>query len=236
MAVTRHIVALGGGGFSEEPDNPLLDDYVLALVGKDRPKICFLPTASGDAEGYIERFREAFPKERARASVFTLFVNPRVGDFRDFLLDQDVIYVGGGSTVNMLAVWAVHGIDAILREAWESGIVLAGLSAGMNCWFHSSVTDSMGGAATALQAGLGFLEGSACPHYDSEPERRPAFRELVREGALPPGVAADDGAAFHYVGTDIEEIVSSRPAAYGYRVEPLLDEVKEFTLPTRFLG
>jgi peptidase E len=236
MAVTRHIVAMGGGGFSEEPDNPLLDDYVLALVGKDRPKICFLPTASGDAEGYIERFREAFPKERARASVFTLFTNPRVGDFRDFLLDQDVIYVGGGSTVNMLAVWAIHGIDRILREAWEGGVVLAGLSAGMNCWFQSSVTDSMGGAATALKAGLEFLEGSACPHYDSELERRPAFHELVGEGELPPGIAADDGAAFHFVGTEIEEIVSSRPTAYGYRVEMMFDEVKEFTLPTRFLG
>jgi peptidase E len=233
MSTERHIVAMGGGGFSQEEDNTLLDDFVLSLTGRDRPRVCFLPTASGDAEGYIERFRLAFPPDRAVASVFPLFSNPGVPDWRAFLLGQDVLYVGGGSTVNLLAVWRVHRIDRFVREAWEEGIVLAGISAGMNCWFESCVTDSLVGEASALPDGLGFLPGSACPHFDSEDQRRPVYTELVASGILPPGVAADDGAALHYVGTELREAVASRPTAGAYRIEAGGEEVP---IPVRCLA
>ncbi len=232
----RHIVALGGGGFSQEPQNPLLDDFVLGLTGKSRPKICFLPTASGDAATYVEEFEAAFPASRAEASCLTLFHDAGIADLRAHLLAQDVVYVGGGSTVNLLAVWRAHGVDGLMREAWEDGVVLAGISAGMICWFESSVTDSLGGAASPLHDGLGFLAGSACPHYDTEAERRPAYRRYVAEGVLPPGYAADDGVALHFVGLDLREAVSSRAEAKAWRLAVEGDGALEREIETRYLG
>ena len=137
------IVALGGGGFSMEPDNPLLDRYILGLTGKTRPRICFLPTASGDADGLIVKFYTAFGAERCQPVHLALF-RRTVSDIRSLLLSQDVIYVGGGNTINMLAIWRAHGVDEILAEAWREGVVLAGLSAGSLCWYESGVTDSFG--------------------------------------------------------------------------------------------
>jgi peptidase E len=144
MGRDRQIVAMGGGGFSMEPDNPLLDDYILSLASTDRPRICFLPTASGDDPTYIVNFYTAFAG-RADASHLPLF-SRRGEDAQAFLLDQDVIYVGGGNTENMLAIWRVHGVDRALRAAWDAGIVLAGLSAGSLCWFETGTTDSFGSA------------------------------------------------------------------------------------------
>ena len=184
---------MGGGGFSMEPENPLLDEFVLSLARAERPRVCFVPTASGDAESYVAGFYRAFSAFDCRPSDLQLFAR-KVADLRAFVLAQDVIYVGGGSTANLLAVWRVHGLDAILREAWEAGVVLCGISAGMNCWFEQSVTDSFG-ALAPLDDGLGLLAGSACPHYDGENERRPAYRRLIEAGELGGGVAADDGAA-----------------------------------------
>ncbi len=233
---TRQIVAMGGGGFSEEPDNPLLDDFVLGLSGKKTPRVCFVPTASGDAQGYIDKFYNAFPPERAEATHLSLFRDSRVRDLRAFLLDQDVVYVGGGSTVNMLAIWRVHGIDRIVREAWISGVILVGLSAGMICWFEQSLTDAFGGGPSALRDGLGFLEGSACPHYDREPSRRPAYHRCIATGELLGGVAADDGAAIHYVGAELTEAVSSGSNARAYSVKLEGNEVAETPMPTRYLA
>ncbi len=227
------IVALGGGGFSMEPRNTLLDDFILGLTGRERPRVCFLPTASGDAAQYIANFHASFPPSRAEASHLPLFTR-RPGDPRDHLLGQEVIYVGGGNTANALLVWRRHGIDAILREAWERGVVLCGVSAGMICWFEASCTDSFGPLA-ALRDGLGFLPGSACPHYDGEIDRRPCYQAMVREG-LPPGYAADDGAALLFEGTRLVEAISSRPNAGAYRVELVDGEILERELPTRFLG
>jgi len=224
---------MGGGGFSTEPENPLLDDYVLGLTRARRPKVCFVPTASGDAESYILRFVEAF-QDKAVPSFLRLF--DRDGrDLRSFVLDQDVIYVGGGSTANLLAVWRVHGLDAILREAWNQGVVLCGISAGANCWFAASTTDSFGPALQALPHGLGFLPGSVSPHYDGEASRRPAYHQAVAEG-LPAGLALDDGAAARFDGVQLAEVISSRPAARAYRVERTDGEVTETTLPVRYLG
>jgi len=187
--IQRQIVAMGGGGFSMEPENTRLDDYVLALTKKRTPRVCFVPTASGDSAGYVERFRAAF-KNRADASHLPLFNLGKIVP-RKLLLKQDVIYVGGGNTANMLAIWRAHGVDKILREAWRRGIILAGVSAGMICWFECGVTDSFGPLAP-LRDGLGFLRGSACPHFDGEVHRRPSYKKFVANGLpreLPPTMA-----------------------------------------------
>ena len=225
---------MGGGGFSMEPENPLLDEFVLGLTGKVHPRVCFLATATGDSERYLANFYTAFAEQTA-ASHLPLFV--RDGrDPREHLLQQDVIYVGGGNTANMLAIWRLHGVDEILREALAGGAVLCGLSAGAICWFECSVTDSFGPLAP-LQDGLGFLPGSACPHYDGEVDRRPAYHALVGDGTLTAGHAADDGAALHFKGTELVEAVSSRPEARVYRVERGADgSAVETALPTRYLG
>ncbi len=226
------IAALGGGGFWMEPDNPLLDDWLLRLTGSPRPAVCFVPTASGDSPRRIEQFEAAFAG-RAKASVLRLFARD-IADLRGFLLAQDLIYVGGGNTANMLAIWRVHGVDRILREAWRRGVVLAGLSAGSLCWFEAGVTDSFGRGLAPLNDGLGLVAGSHCPHYDGEALRRPVYRRLVAEGTLPPGLALDDGVAGLFRGPDAArvELVSSRPEAEAFRV----DAAGETPLPVRYLG
>jgi peptidase E len=152
-------------------------------------------------------------------------------DLRERALASDAILVCGGNTANMLAVWRLHGFDAILREAWESGVLLTGWSAGMICWFEAGVTDSFGPQLAGMRDGLGFLPGSACPHYDGEERRRPRYRELVADG-LAEGIAADDGVGLHYVGTELREIVTCRPGAAAYRV----GRDGEERLEPRFLG
>ncbi len=230
----KHIIALGGGGFSMEPENSLLDDFILSLTGKQKPKVCFMPTASGDAAGYVVRFYQAFPAGRADASFLGLF--PRTEpDLRAFVLAQDVIYVGGGSTVNMLAVWRVHGLDIVLREAWDAGVVLCGVSAGALCWFESGSTDSFGSGLSPLRDCLGFLPGSFCPHYDGEAERRASYHQFIADG-LPDGFAADDSAALHFAGAELVEAISSQPNAWAYRVERQGNSIVETPLATRFLG
>lgn len=230
----RHVVAMGGGGFSQEPDNPLLDDFVLSLTAKSRPRICFLAQASGDNPDYAARFFDAFTP-RAEAVRLNLF-DRRVVDVEAFLLGQDAIYVGGGNTANMLAIWRVHGLDAVLRTAWERGIVLAGISAGAICWFEAGTTDSFGRALQPFDGGLGLLAGSVCPHYHEEPARIPAYHALVAGGRLPPGFGVDDGAALHFVGTDLREVVASRSEARAYRVERGGEGVVETPLEARYLG
>lgn len=226
----RQIIAMGGGGFSMEPDNPLLDQYILDQANKPRPKICFIPTASGDADSYIEKFYNFFNQQQCVPSHLSLF-KPPTRDLERFVLEQDIVYVGGGNTKNLLVLWKEWGLDGILKKAWEQGIVLAGLSAGSICWYEEGVTDSYGDKLEPLQA-LGFLKGSHCPHYDGEAERRPTYRQFVDQGILQAGIAADDGAAVHYVGQNIKRIVSSRLTAKAYRVT----KGEEEELATEYLG
>jgi dipeptidase E len=212
----RQIVVMGGGGFSMEPRNPRMDRYILSLTEKRSPRVCFVGTASGDSDIYIRRFYAAFDKHPCRPSHLSLFKR----DLRnptEFLLQQDVIYVGGGNTANLLAIWRLHGIDNAIRHAWNKGTILCGVSAGMICWFQSGVTDSFG-PLSELDDGLAFLPGSACPHFDGELQRRPTYHRLIRRKTLPPGVAADDGAAIHYVDKAIYRCVASRPGALVFRV------------------
>ena len=233
----RRVVAMGGGGFSMEPGNPLLDEFVLSLARASRPRVCFLPTASGDAEGYIARFYRAFAALDCRPADLRLFSRD-VLDLESFVLAQDVVYVGGGNTASMLAVWRAHGLDLVLRRAWQEGIVLCGLSAGMNCWFSQSVTDSFGAARLApLHDGLGLLPGSCCPHYDGEPQRRPTYQRLVASGELAGGWAADDGAALVFSGDRLSEVVASRPHAAAYHVtRTAAGQCAEERIQARYLG
>jgi dipeptidase E len=212
LSVVRHIVGLGGGGTDEQID--LLFTYVLALTGKDRPRLLLVPTASAEGDDFIAWFYER-NAPRADVSVLRTFPWPPA-DLRAAILSQDAIFVGGGNTANMLAIWRVHGIDALMREAWEQGVVLAGWSAGMICWFEHGITDSFGPQLESMEC-LGFLSGSACPHYDGEELRRPRYRELL-QGGLPAGLAADDGVGLHFEGTELAEVVSARAGASAYRV------------------
>jgi dipeptidase E len=228
----RQIIALGGGGFSMEPDNLALDRYVLSQARMSEPRVAFLPTASGDSDSYVARFYAAFEQLPCTPTHVPLF--RRTPDLREQLLAQDVLYIGGGNTRSMLAVWREWSIPEILRQAWSTGTVLAGISAGAICWFEHGVTDSHAGHLTAIRC-LGFLPGSFCPHYDGEPERRPGFLHLMKAGRLPAGVAADDGAAVHYRGTEIHAVVTSRPGVAAYRVGLVDREVREDALPARML-
>jgi len=224
---------MGGGGFSQQPDDPRLDDYVLAATGVDRPRVCFLPTASSNVDRYLATFYPAFA-EKAIATHLDLFVLDE-RDVRAFLLTHDVIYVGGGNTANMVAIWRLHGLDRILREAWQQGVVLAGLSAGGLCWFERGSTDSFGPGLAALDGLLGFLPGSFCPHYDGEAMRRPRLHELIAGGSLGPTYACDDGAAVVFRGTRLHEAIAERAGATAYRVELIDGSVCETALPTRLL-
>ncbi|MFE1776566.1 Type 1 glutamine amidotransferase-like domain-containing protein [Streptomyces sp. NPDC059008] len=231
---TAPTIALLGGGFSDDPDT-LLDDYVLAATGRARPRVCFVPTASGDAPGYIEKFHAAFGARDCEASHLELF-RRSVSDLRAFVLAQDVVYVGGGNTANMLAVWRLHGLDAVLREAYRAGVLLCGISAGACCWFQSALSDSFGPPAP-LADGLGLLPGSLCPHYDSEPRRRPGYLTAVNDRALPGGWAVDDGAAGLFTHGRLTEVVTRTPGATLHRVRRGEDgSVEELPQTARVLG
>ena len=206
---------MGGGGFMMEQSSPL-DDFLLSLSPSTRPRVCFVPTPTGDSDRVIAAFFEAFSRRDCEPSCLRLFGAPERP--AEHLASQDVIYVSGGNTANALALWRLHGVDRALRDAWTRGAVLGGVSAGANCWFECSVSDSFGRHLDALRDGLAILPGSFCPHYDGEELRRPVYRDLVDEG-LPPGYAADDGAALHFVGTELREVVASQPGARAYRVE-----------------
>ncbi|MDL4771225.1 MULTISPECIES: peptidase E [Thermomonosporaceae] len=219
-----HILAIGGGaflpddryGFSPSP----LVRYALDLTGQDRPRICFLTTAVGDGTEHIARGYSVFSQLDAEVSHLALFPMPNHADMRAHLLSQDLIYVAGGSVANLLALWRLHGLDVILREAWQEGVVLSGQSAGALCWHVGGTTDSYGPELRPLGDGLGFLPYSCGVHYDSDPQRRPLLQRLVGEGALPGGYAADESAALHYVGTEFVQAVAYRREAGAYRVEP----------------
>jgi dipeptidase E len=233
VTLPRRIMALGGGGFSRFGRHSKLDDYVLALTQKDHPRVLYLGTAGGDADPHIVLFYEAF-SGRARPSHLKLFGAPSRSDWRPLIREQDVIYVGGGNTANMLAIWRVHGMDQALREAYDDGVVLCGVSAGMNCWFECSITDSFGLELSALRDGLAFIPGSCCPHYDGEERRRPVYRQLIADG-LPAGYALEDSAGLFFQESVLQEAVAEVEGRRAYRVEVVDGQVTETVIPTRSL-
>ncbi len=245
------IVALGGGGFSMEKDGSLLDDYVLSLTGagpfgdaseamlsrSGRPRVCFLPTASGDADHYVVRFYRRF-SPACDASHVSLFRRDQgtggvEDDLASHLLAQDLIYVGGGNVVSMLGAWRAHGLDAILRRAWRRGIVLCGPSAGSLCWFEQALSAFHG--APRVVRGLGLLPYSNCVHYDEEPARRIEYHRFVADG-MRPGFAVENGVALHFRGTGLERVVSARPDGRAFLVEPVGGHVRETPLEVTDLG
>lgn len=213
----QRIVAMGGASVLPSSTDGPLYRYLLDLTGRDRPRICFIGTASGDDASYRAAFYATFAR-LGEASHLGLF-DIRVADIPGFLLEQDVIYVGGGNTANLLQIWRLHGVDKALKAAWESGVILCGPSAGGMCWFEAGLTDSFGSQLAPLKDGLKFLDGSFCPHYDSESLRRPRFEETVGSGALPGGYACDDAAALVFNGRQLEEVVASMPGSHAYRVD-----------------
>ncbi|HEX3608446.1 MAG TPA: peptidase E [Solirubrobacterales bacterium] len=230
----RQIVAFGGGGFSMESGNPLLDEYVLGLCRREKPRVCFLPSASGDADHYVVRFYRAFPADRCESSHISLFRREQgPADLRAHLLSQDLIYVGGGSVVSLLGVWRAHGLDRILREAWEAGVILCGLSAGSLCWFAEAHSGFHG--APRRVEGLGLLPFSNSVHYEPGSDHGLAYRGLIQAG-MRPGFAAQDGAALHFVGAELNRVVASRPESHGYRLGAEAGRVAERRLATTYLG
>lgn len=210
---------MGGGGFTMEPENPALDEFILSLPGKQVPKLLLLPTASGDAGSQEAQFQATFGDRPCEPSVLSLF---RLGEggpinLRDTILAQDIVYVGGGSMRNLLAIWRVHEMDEILREAWASGVVLAGLSAGAMCWFAGGVTKSSG--QPEVSKGLGLLPGSLSVHADGDPDRLPVYEQAVAERRLPAGWAADDGVGLLFKGRDLARVVTSRPRTKAVWIE-----------------
>ena len=236
---TGTIVTLGGGGFSQEGAVTPIDEHILELTRAERPRVCFVPTASGDDLGYAAKFEQAFAG-RTETSVLSLFTKSANANWTcdpRHVLTQDVVYVGGGSTANLLAIWRTHGLPDLVREAAANGTVLAGISAGMNCWFEASSTDSFGPLAP-LDDGLGFLPGSACPHLFGEPGRAEKYRRWVADGALPDGHAADDGVALVWhrdteYGTSTYA-VTEKPGGVAWRVTR--EQGEPHVIPARLLG
>jgi dipeptidase E len=231
------IFAMGGGGFTMESTNPLLDDYVLDLApaGVKAPRILFLPTASGDPNAQVNAFRARFAGRACVPEYLSLFnLRALTRSLEETVLQQDIIYVGGGSMRNLLAIWRAHDLDALLIEAWRRGTVLAGLSAGAMCWFEGGVTCSSGPPEPF--AGLGLLEGSLTVHADGEPERLPVWLAAVRSGALPGGWAVDDGVGLLFAGNRMRAAVSSRPGAGAQRVDAIAGELVRKRLEVELLG
>jgi dipeptidase E len=229
----KQIVAFGGLRPAGDRTHPLIM-YILSLSNSDRPKVCFIPTATGDAATSIVAFYDRFPSSHSERSHLSLF-NRTVYNIEDYLLCQDIIIVGGGNTANMLATWRIHGVDTVLGKAWNSGVILCGGSAGSLCWFECGTTDSFNiNQLEPLYDGLGFLPGSHCPHYDGEEHRRPLYYRLISEG-FAPGYAVGEDAAIHFIGTDVHQVVSSRETAGAYYVQKIGHEVIETSLETTIL-
>jgi dipeptidase E len=224
----RQILAIGGGGFGRcitfESQNLLLESYFIQQTGIKSPRVCFIPTASGEDQKYIINFYRAFNALHCKTTHLSLF-EPPTADLESFILDHDAIYVGGGNTKSMLALWREWKIDLYLKKAWQAGIVLGGVSAGSICWFEEGVTDSIPGSLTPLPC-LGFLKGSNCPHYDSEKMRRPSFHKLIKLGMLP-GIAADDNVVAHFIGTTCAHIMRANDTGSAYFVSQQKGKVIE---------
>ena len=211
----RHIIAIGGAAFAKPNEKPLFEEYILRQTHAKKPRILFLGTATGDSSRYVARFYETFSHLDCRPSHLPLF--ERTPDLRKTILKQDAIFVGGGNTKSMLAVWREWGIDALLREAWMKGVVLSGVSAGAICWFEEGVTDSWEGKLMPLRC-LGFLKGSCCPHWSGEKDRKPAYKKFLKSGKMKPGIAIDDYTAAHFVGQKLVKVIGARKKASARRV------------------
>lgn len=217
-SIKRQIIALGGGGFSTTGSVSLIDKYILSSSISKTPKVCFVPTASGDADGYIDKFYKAFSMTNCYLSHFSVF---RSNHPAEFLLDQDIIYVGGGNTFNMLQLWSARGVDVALKEAYQKGVVLCGISAGSLCWFEAGNTDSFGKNIGRMDkiTGLGILPYSNSPHFNTEPSRRPNFADLIRNKNIPDGYGVDENVALHFIDEKLHQTIKETEVGSAYFIQ-----------------
>jgi peptidase E len=218
LATSMGFTSAGRGPYDWRP-GPVFDLAFRLAGGPERPRLCYLGTATGDDPVRVAGVYGAFAGGAVQVSHLSLFPMPTVADVRAHLLAQDVVWVGGGSVANLLAVWRVHGLDEVFREVWQAGVVLGGVSAGSLCWHIGGTTDSFGPDLRPVTNGLGLIPGSNGVHHDVEEQRRPLYHRLVADGTLPAGYATDDGAGLVYRGTALAETVADRPDAAAYRVE-----------------
>lgn len=233
MNKPRQIVALGGGMFSMEPDNGILDKYLLSLVQKALPKICFLGTASNDGQEYIDMFYKFFQKQKCLPTHLPLNDPPK--NLEEFILKQDIIHVGGGNTKLIMQQWKKSGLDKIMRKAYDKGIILSGMSAGAICWFEDGFISGPNDSIKKLPC-LGFLEGSFCPHYDERVKLRDAYHEVILKKIIKEGYGVEDGAALHFVNEELIRVVASRLDARAFKVTPLKVDVKETAFDSIYMG
>ncbi len=198
-SLKRQIIAIGGGGFGRNPGEGIIENYILEQSDANKPKICFIPTATGDDEGYIESYYSTFSMLECDPVHLDFF--KRTPDLEDLILNQDIIFVGGGNTKSMLAVWRDWNLDKLLKIAYQNGTIMCGVSAGAICWFDLGITDSWEEELKIMSC-LGFVKGVCCPHYDEEPERRPTVHELIKDQEMGSCIAVDGGCALHLINED----------------------------------
>ena len=233
MKRPRQIVALGGGMFSMEADNGLLDKYILNLALKEKPKICFFGTASNDGAEYREMFYRFFNEQNCEPSHLS-FLDPP-DNIEEFIMEKDIIHVGGGHTAMIIDTWKKFGVDKIMKKAWESGIILSGMSAGAICWFDDGITNPSPGVLARLPC-LGLLNGSFCPHYDDRAELKTAYHKLILDGIIEEGFGVEDGAAVHFVGNAPLRVVTSRTGVTAYKVRKIRNKISESPMEAVYLG
>ena len=219
----RQIIAIGGGGFGREIKDLKIEKYIVEQCRSENPNICFIPTATGDDQGYIDNFYKAFDSLGCKTSHINFF--KRTINLEDHIKDQDIFFIGGGNTKSMLAVWRDWGLDKLLYNAYKKGAILSGVSAGAICWFEQAISDSLWPLIRI--DGLGWVKGSVCGHYDSEPERRPTTQAAKRSGQLIDGYAMDDFTAIHFINEAPHRFISSKAGQKIYRV----DDTGEHPLP-----
>lgn len=227
---TRHIIAIGGGGFGRDPGEGLIEDYILKQSKKDRPNICFIPTATGDNEAYKNNYYSTFTRLDCNPTHLDFF--KRTPDLKELILEQDVIFVGGGNTKSMLAVWKDWGLDLLLKEAYENGVVMSGVSAGAICWFAMGITDSWSDELKLMNC-MGFIDGNCCPHYDEEPQRRPSVKRFLEKKKLEQCFCIEGGNALHFKNEQVYSSVSFKKNKNSYLATILEDKVVEKELPCR---
>lgn len=219
-----HIIAIGGGGFGRNPNHNKVEQYIINQSGKENPNILFIPTASAEDKSYIVNFYECFSRLRCIPSHLTFFQRtPRL----DSLINKaDIVYVGGGNTKSMLAVWREWKLDKLLLNAYNNGKILCGVSAGAICWFEQGITDSWASNLNTLDC-LGFIDGMACPHYQEEVDRRPDLHKFLVNGKALSGFAIDGGAAVHFIGGNYHKSLQFYSESYVFRVSADNGFVKE---------
>ena len=215
----KQIIAIGGGGFGRTPGEGLIEKYILDQSEKDVPNICFIPTATGDNEAYKVNYYSTFSKLDCLPSHLDFF--KRTPDLKELILKQDIIFVGGGNTKSMLAVWKDWGLDLVLKEAYEKGVIMSGVSAGAICWFDQGITDSWAEDLKVMDC-LGFIEGACCPHYDEEPQRKPSLNKFITEKVLKSCYAVDGGCALH-----IEDEKEFKSVVFSKNKNSFLVEMKD---------